>query len=77
MLFWRILVKIALDKLLSLDVNKYVFSRAAMSIIDKIGNIKDYPKVENSKVVTNILNLLLDNKIHYTVVKDEAAEEED
>lgn len=74
MLLWRILVKISLDKLLSLDENKYIFSRAAMSVIDKIGNIKDYPTEENTKVVTNILNLLLDKKIKYKVIEQEEEE---
>ena len=57
---------IPLNKLLTLKVNKYVFTKATMSAVEKIGNIKDYPEDNKSwKVVPNILKLTLDEKIKY------------
>jgi hypothetical protein len=61
---------IPLDKLVSLRKNKYIFSRACMVVIDKTGNIKGYPETENGenwKIVPNILKMMLDEEINYTL----------
>ncbi len=54
-----------LDKLLSFIGNKYVFSKAAMKTIDKIGNVKEYKQEENEKIVIKALDLMLENKVKY------------
>ena len=57
---------IPLDKLLTYDGNKYIFSKAAMAVVEKIGNLKEYPEDDKSwKVVPNILNLTLNEKIKH------------
>ena len=57
---------IPLHKLLTLKGNKYVFTKATMSAVEKIGNMKDYPEDNKSwKVVPNILKLTLDERIKY------------
>ena len=59
---------IPLDKLLKYNGNKYIFTKATMATVEKIGNIKDYPEDDRSwKVVPNILKLVLDEnvKFHY------------
>ncbi len=55
---------IPLDKLLKYNENKYIFTKAIMKAVDKIGNIKDYPEENhNWKVVPNILKLALEEKL--------------
>ena len=58
---------ISLDKLLSYKGNKYVFSRAAMKAIEKMGNIKDLEEYEkdDEKVVIKTLNYILNEKIKF------------
>ncbi len=57
---------IPLDKLLTYSENKYVFTRASMLAVDKIGNIPMYPDNEESwKVVPNILKLTLNGDIKF------------
>ncbi len=57
---------IPLDKLLTYRENKYVFTRAAINSVDRIGNMSVYPENEESwKVVPNILRLVLDDKIQF------------
>jgi len=57
---------IPLDKLLAFSGNKYVFSKAAMKVVEKIANIKDYPENDISwKVVPIFLKLTLQGAIHY------------
>ncbi len=65
---------IFLDKLLANKDNKYLFTKAAMSAIEKKGNIKDYPEEDEGKLVSNILNLILDNKVKYSVENEETEE---
>ena len=63
---------IPLGKLLAFDGNKYIFSRAAMDTINKLGNIKDYPEDEvGLKIVPNILDMMLNENIKYAIEKDE------
>jgi hypothetical protein len=63
---------IPLDKLIAYKGNRYVFTRAAMNVVDKLGNVKEYPEEDtNWKVVPNILDLMFDGKINYTVEEEE------
>ncbi len=55
---------VALDKLLSYNENKYIFSKAAMKAIEKMSNVKDYEEGEE-KIVIKTLNLLLEGKIKF------------
>jgi hypothetical protein len=62
-------VIIPLEKLIAYDRNRYIFSRATMVMVDKIGNIKEYPEDDlNWKVVPNILHLALDETIKFKLV---------
>lgn len=62
---------IPLDKLMTLRGNRYIFTRATMIMVDKMGNIKDYPESdENWKVVPNILKLVLDEKLNFKYEPD-------
>lgn len=57
---------IPLDKLLVYSENKYIFTKAVMKAVDKVGNINDYPESDlNWKVVPNVLKLSLDEKIKF------------
>ena len=69
---------IPLDKLLTYNKNKYIFSRAIMEAVEKIGNMKSFPEDETKwKVVPNILKLMLNNDIKfiYTEVPEKEKEE--
>jgi len=67
---------IPLNKLVSFDENRYIFTRASMQLVDRIGNIKEYPESDESwKVVPNIIKLVLEKKIHYSL--DVAVEQEE
>lgn len=58
---------IPLDKLMMFAENKYIFTKAAMRSVEKIGNIRQYPEDEDKwKVVPNILKLMLDETVKYT-----------
>ncbi|MBN2079374.1 MAG: hypothetical protein JW838_10430 [Spirochaetes bacterium] len=59
---------IPLSKLLVYGSNKYIFTRACMDAVEKIGNMRKYPQDETKwKVVPHILKLTLeeDVKFHY------------
>jgi hypothetical protein len=59
-------VIIPLDKLLTYNKNKYIFSRATMEAVEKIGNMKSFPEDETKwKVVPNILKLMLNNEVKF------------
>jgi hypothetical protein len=63
---------IPLNKLIAYKGNRYVFTRAAMNVVDKLGNVKEYPEEDtNWKVVPNILDLMFDGKINYTIEEEE------
>jgi hypothetical protein len=63
---------IPLNKLIAYKGNRYVFTRAAMNVVDKLGNVKEYPEEDtNWKVVPNILDLMFDGKIKYTIEEEE------
>lgn len=59
---------IPLDKLVTYNENKYIFTKSAMRVIDKIGNVSGYLEDDKSwKVVPNVLKLFLngDLKINF------------
>lgn len=57
---------IPLDKLLTYRENKYIFTRAAMNSVDRIGNMNIYPENEESwKVVPNILKIMLEERVQF------------
>lgn len=57
---------IPLDKLLTYNKNKYIFSRATMEAVEKIGNMRTFPEDETKwKVVPNILKLMLNNDVKF------------
>ena len=59
---------IPLNKLIALNENRYIFTRAAMKYVDRIGNIEGYPeKDHNWKVVPNILRMIFDGKLKFEV----------
>jgi len=59
-------VIIPLDKLLTYNKNKYIFSRASMEAVEKIGNMRTFPEDESKwKVVPNILKLMLNNDVKF------------
>ena len=68
---------IPLDKLLLYGGNKYIFTKAAMAAVEKIGNMKKYPEEDSSwKVVPNILKLVLDEEVQFEYHEEEIIEEE-
>lgn len=64
---------IPLDKLISYEENKYVFTKAMMLTIEKIGNISEYPEADEVKwkVVPNILKLHFDGKVKFSNDSDD------
>jgi hypothetical protein len=61
-------VIIPLNELIALNENRYIFTRAAMKYVDRIGNIEGYPeKDHNWKVVPNILRMIFDGKLKFEV----------
>lgn len=55
---------IPLDKLLTLNTNKYIFTKGVMKAVDMVANIKNYPESDlNWKVVPNVLKLALDDDL--------------
>ena len=66
---------IPLDKLLTYNKNKYIFSRAIMEAVEKIGNMKSFPEDDTRwKVVPNIMKLMLNNDIKF--IHNEEADKE-
>ncbi len=66
---------IPLDKLLTYNKNKYIFSRAIMEAVEKIGNMKSFPEDDTKwKVVPNIMKLMLNNDIKF--IHNEEADKE-
>jgi hypothetical protein len=55
---------IPLDKLLTLNTNKYIFTKGVMKAVDLVGNIQNYPETDlNWKVVPNVLKLALEGDV--------------
>lgn len=63
-------MKAFLDKLLNFKGNKYVLSKAAMYAMDKVVNMKGYVEERKDKPVPQVLELVLDKKIKYDLVKE-------
>jgi len=69
---------IPLDKLIAYDKNRYKLTCASMKAVDKLGNIREYPESEedkNWKIVSNILDLVLNDKIQYYEPEEVSIEE--
>lgn len=57
---------IPLNKLMSFNGNKYIFTRAAMEAVDKLDYIMgDIEGEDNWKTVPNILEMFLNEKLKY------------
>jgi len=70
-------VIIPLDKLLRYNRNKYIFSRAIMEAVEKIGNMKTFPEDESKwKVVPHVLRLMLDEKVKFEYREESDQEKE-
>ena len=68
---------IPLDKLLRYNSNKYIFTRATMESVEKIGNIRKFPTDESKwKVVPHVLRLVLQEDVKFIYMK-ETEEEKD
>ncbi|MBN1497814.1 MAG: hypothetical protein JXA07_13645 [Spirochaetes bacterium] len=68
---------IPLDKLLRYNRNKYIFSRAIMEAVEKIGNMKTFPEDESKwKVVPHVLRLMLDEKVKFEYREESDQEKE-
>jgi hypothetical protein len=63
---------IPLERLLTLNSNKYIFTKGVMKAVDYVGNIRGYPEDDlNWKVVPHVLKLALEDKIKIVHNKDE------
>jgi hypothetical protein len=70
-------VIIPLDKLLRYNKNKYIFTRAVMEAVEKIGNMKSFPDDESKwKVVPHVLKLMLDENVKFEYHEDAEQEKE-
>ncbi len=68
---------IPLDKLLRYNKNKYIFSRAIMEAVEKIGNMKTFPEDESKwKVVPHVLKLMLDESVKFEYHEEPEKEKE-
>ena len=62
---------ISLEKLMNVRGNKYIFTKAANTAIDRRDNIKEYPEGERMwKVVPTVMQLLLEGKIKFYMKKE-------
>jgi hypothetical protein len=70
-------VIIPLDKLLRYNSNKYIFTRATMESVEKIGNIRKFPDDDTKwKVVPNILRLVLQEDVKFVYNKPTEEEQD-
>lgn len=68
---------IPLDKLLRYNKNKYIFTRAIMEAVEKIGNMKSFPEDESKwKVVPHVLKLMLDENVKFEYHEEPVKEKE-
>lgn len=68
---------IPLDRLVAYNQNRYIFSRAAMTAVDKLGNIREYPeKDSNWKVVPHIMFFMLNEKLKHNLNEDDNQEKD-
>ena len=62
---------IPLDKLLTYNENKYIFTRSTMEAVEKIGNMKKFPDNDTKwKVVPHILRLSLNDDLKFVYTGD-------
>jgi len=63
---------ISLEKLINVKGNRYLFTRAANTAIDRRENIHNYPEeARNWKVVPTVMQFVLDGKVKYVLTKEE------
>jgi len=64
-------VIIPLDKLLTYEKNRYIFTRSTMEAVEKIGNMNKFPEDDtNWKVVPHILRLMLNDDVKFEYTED-------
>ncbi len=62
---------IPLNKLISFNENRYVFTRAAMDAVDKLSYLtNDIKGDETWKTVPNILEMFLNDRMKYMIGED-------
>ncbi len=62
---------IPLDKLLTYEKNRYIFTRSTMEAVEKIGNMNKFPEDDtNWKVVPHILRLMLNDDVKFEYTED-------
>jgi hypothetical protein len=63
---------ISLEKLINVKGNRYLFTRATNTAIDRRENIHNFPEEARTwKVVPTVLQLVLDNKVKFVLTKEE------
>ncbi|HEY1405106.1 MAG TPA: hypothetical protein VF857_00715 [Spirochaetota bacterium] len=63
---------IQLDKLINVKGNKYLFTKATNTAIDRRDNITNYPEdARNWKVVPTVLQIMLDEKVKFYLKEGE------
>jgi len=68
-------VIIPFDKLVEYDDNRYILTNVAISTVDKIPNMENYPEKNHSwKVVPNVLKIVLNEDIKFESVSKKGAE---
>jgi hypothetical protein len=67
---------IALDKLMNIGGNRYMFTKAVLTAIDRKDNIQNYPHEDRGwKVVPHVLRMTLDDEIKFLVKEKEEVKE--
>ncbi|MBN1500424.1 MAG: hypothetical protein JW982_09715 [Spirochaetes bacterium] len=56
---------IPLDKLISISENKYIFTKAAMEVVNKVDYIDEIPDDLKWKIVPNIMKVMIDGTLKY------------
>ncbi|OHD71535.1 MAG: hypothetical protein A2W19_16150 [Spirochaetes bacterium RBG_16_49_21] len=60
-----------MDKLLTYEKNRYIFTRSTMEAVEKIGNMNKFPEDDtNWKVVPHILRLMLNDDVKFEYTED-------
>lgn len=63
---------ISMDKLINVSGNRYVFTKAVLTAIDRKDNIQGYPHDDRGwKVVPHVLRMTLDNEIKFLAKKQD------
>ncbi len=61
---------ISIDKLVSYDQNRYIMTRAAMTVVDNIEAVTDMMiEGEEWRIVPNVLRLILDGKVKFELLE--------